>query len=56
MNMIIPQDLPASWGNLTGSDVLNIKVLAKFDVDLCATFLKFQASRISTFKYWITVL
>ncbi len=39
-NVIIPQDLPASYCNFTESDVPVIRMLAKFDVDVCVTFLK----------------
>ncbi len=42
VNMIMSQNLPASC-NFTGSDVLLIRISAKFDVDLCMTFLKFEA-------------
>ncbi len=40
--MIMPQNLPASCYNCTGSDVLLIRMSAKFDVDLCVTFLNIQ--------------
>ncbi len=43
VNMIMPQNLPASCCNFTGTDVL-IKISAKFDVDLCLTFLNFQSN------------
>ncbi len=39
--MIMLQNVPASCCNFTGSDVL-IRISAKFDVDLCVTFLNFQ--------------
>ncbi len=42
VNMIMPQNVSASYCNFTGSDVLLIRISAKFDVDLCATFLNFQ--------------
>ncbi len=44
VNMIMAQNLPASCCNFTGSDVLLIRISAKFDVDLCVTFLNFQTS------------
>ncbi len=43
VNMIMHQNLPASCCNLTGSDILCIIISAKFDVDLCVTFLNFQS-------------
>ncbi len=42
VNMIITQNLPASC-NFTGNDVL-IRISAKFDVNLCVTFLNFQSN------------
>ncbi len=42
VNMIMPQNLPSSYCNFTGSDLLPIRLSAKFDVDLCVTFLNFQ--------------
>ncbi len=36
------QNLPASCCNFIGSDVLLIRISAKFDFDLCLTFLNFQ--------------
>ncbi len=44
--MIMHQNLPASCCNFTGSDVLLIRISTKFDVDLCVTFLNFQAGSI----------
>ncbi len=35
---IIPQNVSTSCCNFTGSDVLLIRISAKFDVDLCVTF------------------
>ncbi len=42
MNRITPQNLPASCCNFTGSNVLHIKIFAKFDVDLFVTILNYQ--------------
>ncbi len=44
MNLIIPQNLPASCCNFTGSNVFLIRISAKFDVHLCVTFLNFQSN------------
>ncbi len=44
VNMIMPQNVPASCCNFTGSDVLLIRISAMFDVDLCVTFLNFQSN------------
>ncbi len=41
--MIMPQNSPASCCNFTRSYVLLIRISAKFDVDLCVTFLNFQS-------------
>ncbi len=41
--MIMHQNLPASCCNCTGGDVLLIRISTKFDLDLCVTFLNFQA-------------
>ncbi len=38
VNMIMPQNLSASCCNFTGSDVLLIRISAKFDVDICDHF------------------
>ncbi len=38
--------MPASCCNCTGSDVLLIRFSTKFDLDLCLTFLNFQAGSI----------
>ncbi len=46
VNMIMPQNLPASCCNCTGSDILLIRISAKFDLDLCVTFLNFQAGSV----------
>ncbi len=44
VNMIMPQNLPASCCNFSGSDVLLIIISAKFDVDVCVTFVTFQSN------------
>ncbi len=46
VNMIMPQKLTASCYNFTGSDVLLIRISAKFDVHLYVTFFNFQAGGI----------
>ncbi len=46
VNMIKHQNLSASCCNSTGSDVLLIRISTKFDLDLCVTFINFQASSI----------
>ncbi len=46
VNMIKHQNLPASCCNCTGSDVLLIGISTKFDLDLCVTFINFQAGSI----------
>ncbi len=44
VNMIMPHNVPASC-IFTGSDVLLIRILAKFDFDLfCVPFLNFQSN------------
>ncbi len=40
--MIMPQNVPASCCNFIGSNVLLIGISAKFDVELCVTFLNFR--------------
>ncbi len=40
----MPQNVSASCCNFTGSDVLLIRISAKFDLDLCVTFLTFQSN------------
>ncbi len=40
----MPQNVLASCCNFTGSDVLHIRILAKFYFDLSTTFLNFQYS------------
>ncbi len=42
VNMIMPQNVPTSCCNFTGSDVRLNRISAKFDADLCVTFLNFQ--------------
>ncbi len=42
VNMIMPQNLSPSCCKFIGSDVLLVRISAKFDVDLCVTFLNFQ--------------
>ncbi len=44
VNMIMPQNLPASCCNFIGSGVLLIRISAKFDVDLCVIILNFQSN------------
>ncbi len=44
--MKMHQNLPASCCNFIGSDVLLIRISNKFALDLCVTFLNFQASSI----------
>ncbi len=44
LNMIMPPNLPASCCNFTGSDVLLIRISAKFYIDLCEIFLYFQSN------------
>ncbi len=46
VNKIMHQNLPASYCNCSGSDVLLIRISTKFDLDLCVTFLNFQAGNI----------
>ncbi len=41
--MIMPQNLPVQFCSFTGSFILLIRISAKLDVDLCVTFLNFQA-------------
>ncbi len=40
--MMMPQNVPSSYCNVTGSDLLLVRLSAKFDVDLYVTFLNFQ--------------
>ncbi len=40
--MIMPQNLLSSCCNFIGSNVLLVRISAKFDVELCVTFLNFQ--------------
>ncbi len=44
VNIIMPQNLHASCCNITGRDVILIRISAKFEVDFCVTFLKFQTN------------
>ncbi len=46
VNKIMHQYLPASCCNCSGNDVLLIRISNKFDLDLCVTFLNFQAGSI----------
>ncbi len=42
VNMIMPQNLPASFCSFIRSYALLIRISAKLDVDLCVSFLNFQ--------------
>ncbi len=49
VNIIMPENVHTSCCNFTGSDVLHIRILAKFYFDLSATFLNFQYSSMSSY-------